>query len=372
MKAKGFTLIELLAVIVILAIIALIATPIILNIISNSKEESNKRSIDMYAKAVENAVAQYQLNEGKSISGEFETTDGKTLSPKTTGDSLTVDYDGSKVVCGTINVSIEGKIYLANCSVNGTSVDGYVYGNLEETGPICTAVTTATEDSYTAGDKYECKVDPNKDPYTFYVLTSAPPGSTSVNLIMDSNINKSGEAVKEGVSDLGETPWLSQTDSSKSTEEWDMNLGLASDGPITAMNYLQTATSSWTNLEENKVTVSKYTDEYGAQNGMKTYNVYARMPYYSEVSASNGTNEYLYENLDGSSWNGSGIQPTNNVSDVKGYWTLSYQTSGDQSHAWVVWYEGDWNGGLYEHYVDDTYYKIGVRPVITISTSDLG
>ena len=40
MKKKGFTLIELLAVIVILAIIALIATPIILNIISDSKEES--------------------------------------------------------------------------------------------------------------------------------------------------------------------------------------------------------------------------------------------------------------------------------------------------------------------------------------------
>ena len=34
---KGFTLIELLAVIVILAIIALIATPIIINIIEDSK-----------------------------------------------------------------------------------------------------------------------------------------------------------------------------------------------------------------------------------------------------------------------------------------------------------------------------------------------
>ena len=35
MKKRGFTLIELLAVIVILSIIALIATPIILNVISD-------------------------------------------------------------------------------------------------------------------------------------------------------------------------------------------------------------------------------------------------------------------------------------------------------------------------------------------------
>ena len=51
MKNKGFTLIELLAVIVILAIIALIATPVILNIIDDSKEESNKRSGELFEKA---------------------------------------------------------------------------------------------------------------------------------------------------------------------------------------------------------------------------------------------------------------------------------------------------------------------------------
>ena len=39
---KGFTLIELLAVIVILAIIALIATPLILNVIDDSKKERSK------------------------------------------------------------------------------------------------------------------------------------------------------------------------------------------------------------------------------------------------------------------------------------------------------------------------------------------
>ena len=41
-KKIGFTLIELLAVIIVLAIIALIATPIIFNVIENAKIKSLK------------------------------------------------------------------------------------------------------------------------------------------------------------------------------------------------------------------------------------------------------------------------------------------------------------------------------------------
>ena len=63
MKEKGFTLIELLAVIVILAIIALIATPIILGIINDAKENANKRSAELYIDAVEQAIVRKNLTE---------------------------------------------------------------------------------------------------------------------------------------------------------------------------------------------------------------------------------------------------------------------------------------------------------------------
>jgi type IV pilus assembly protein PilA len=59
---KGFTLIELLAVIVILAVIALIATPIILGII----EDTKKQAFEIEAKNVEQA-AEYYLLQGLKI-----------------------------------------------------------------------------------------------------------------------------------------------------------------------------------------------------------------------------------------------------------------------------------------------------------------
>ena len=105
----------------------------------------------------------------------------------------------------TIELYEDGGVYVAGCTVNDIAVD-YTYGTQQAakgTMGICNPISVQTEGTYTAGDKYECDVDPNKEgyDYTFYVLTSATSGS--VNLIMDSNINISGEAVKEGKSDLG-------------------------------------------------------------------------------------------------------------------------------------------------------------------------
>ena len=45
-RKKGFTLIELLAVIIIIGVIALIVSPIILNLINSSEKAAFERSID--------------------------------------------------------------------------------------------------------------------------------------------------------------------------------------------------------------------------------------------------------------------------------------------------------------------------------------
>ena len=64
---KGFTLIELLAVIVILAIIALIATPVVLNIIEDTKGSATLRSTEFYIDAVEQAI----IKENMEKTGTF-------------------------------------------------------------------------------------------------------------------------------------------------------------------------------------------------------------------------------------------------------------------------------------------------------------
>ena len=96
MRKNGFTLIELLAVIVILAIIALIATPIILGIINDAREESNERSVELYASAVRNGIAAHQLR--------------GTSAPKSFSD-LTIQYDGD-VKCSVQELYEDGSFYL--------------------------------------------------------------------------------------------------------------------------------------------------------------------------------------------------------------------------------------------------------------------
>ena len=141
MKNKGFTLIELLAVIVILAIIALIATPIILNIIDNAKEESDKRSIDMYAKAVENAIVEYQLKYNKAPKNFEELVD-----------KVNIKYEGPKVECEHIEISNRGKITLASCKKDGQTIN-YVYGEVEESDTLYTGeIYIGLEESLSIGD----------------------------------------------------------------------------------------------------------------------------------------------------------------------------------------------------------------------------
>ena len=78
MKKKGFTLIELLAVIVILAIIALIATPVVMNLIGKARQKSAEDSTYGIVKSTENYFAEEMLNNSESIQGKtfLLTSDG--------------------------------------------------------------------------------------------------------------------------------------------------------------------------------------------------------------------------------------------------------------------------------------------------------
>ena len=105
---KGFTLVELLAVIVILAIIALIATPIILNVIDDAKTKAAKNSAYGYIDALEKANAQDMLSSESInvLSGAYTISNGTlTYGEKT----VTVNFKGTKPTSGTLTYA-EGKL----------------------------------------------------------------------------------------------------------------------------------------------------------------------------------------------------------------------------------------------------------------------
>ena len=93
---KGFTLIELLAVIVILAIIALIATPMILGVIDTAKQGSAKSSAQYYVEAVEKTIMTTQLDGNGSVADGTYTVgeDGVTLTSGS--NSFKVNVKGDK------------------------------------------------------------------------------------------------------------------------------------------------------------------------------------------------------------------------------------------------------------------------------------
>ena len=93
MKKNGFTLIELLAVIIILAIIALIATPIVLNVVEQARLKAAESSANGYISGVEAARYEYMFTNNmaeptfadikdkvaETLKGETVTCDDGTL-----------------------------------------------------------------------------------------------------------------------------------------------------------------------------------------------------------------------------------------------------------------------------------------------------
>ena len=121
-KKKAFTIIELVAVLVIMAIIALIVTPLVMNIIRKARISADKRSIDAYGRSIELAITGYLLD-----NGSFTTNISQ----------LTIEYSGDEVVCTTTQLNDDSSIYLTGCTVDGRVVD-YEYRTLRRTPPAPT------------------------------------------------------------------------------------------------------------------------------------------------------------------------------------------------------------------------------------------
>ena len=173
---RAFTLIELIAVLVIMAILALIVTPLVMNIIRKAKLAADKRSIDAYGRSIELAIAGYLLD-----TGTFPTS----------VDQLTIEYSGNKVECSTTQLNSDSSVYLTGCTVGGRTVD-YTYGT-DKTPPA------PTYTAYTVGDHV------SYNGVTYYVIEDSDTTKDTVKLLKENpltktemdNLNLSGITITE-------------------------------------------------------------------------------------------------------------------------------------------------------------------------------
>ena len=102
-RHNAFTLIELLAVIIILAIVALIATPIILDVVEDARISAGKSEAQMILGGINNYCAtedvKYQLdnNYTKICTSDMDINDVPTMVNLGNADIKGISYDGTKL-----------------------------------------------------------------------------------------------------------------------------------------------------------------------------------------------------------------------------------------------------------------------------------
>lgn len=402
---KGFTLIELLAVIVILAVIALIATPIILNIIEDTKEQSVKSSANLYVDGLVKQIA------SRNMINEFNPSSCTITNGNVTCDGQALEYNvnGDKPTSGSITLN--------NGIVTGytLAISGYTVTK-NQNGVSATKGSTPANPVYTLGALVQYNPVNNsacttgETCYKWRVITPNDNASNAnITLQMDHNI-------------VNVVEWISSYDLN-GTDRYSTYSGATSKGPVTVLKALEEETTLWdnslklnytydtsaaannygilsctngtctvagetvtTNLKARIITgeeLAAITVAAGAAEGTDAFNwSLANGGYYafSNNGIIIGTHTYvdgetestvlswLVENTNDWSTSSSGATDNSYGESNYGYWTLSPRAD-FSSHVWFVGSDG-WAGEYYIDWCHD-YMGCGVRPVITIPKSVL-
>ena len=328
-KNKGFTLVELLAVIVILALIALIATPIILNVINDAKKQAAKDSAYGYMDAVEKYIVSSEL-EDKSIQDRtysVEELNSMGVSVKgSTPDNGNIEIKNSSVK--SYDIGIDGyevnngevkKVSTTKSFKNGTAV----YYN-PETENKC----SKEEAKSTTGTKSGCM--------KWYVFNDKE-GNATVNVILDHNTTANVAYNSTGNnSEMKEVKIALEND----TKDWKNTARLITANEVAKITGKTGFDASKENQDWFYLDSNNQTQTASSTNKSK----YAWLFDYTDECTSFGCNKA--------------------DSSTLGYWTSS-PCKGISDYAWRVL--------RYGHLGDNsvTLTDYGIRPVITISKSNI-
>ena len=332
-KNKGFTLVELLAVIVILALIALIATPIILNVINDAKKQAAKDSAYGYMDAVEKYIVSSEL-EDKSIQDRtysVEELNSMGVSVKgSTPDNGNIEIKNSSVK--SYDIGIDGYV-VSNGEVKKVSTTkSFKNGTAVYYNPVSGEKCKSSEAVSTTGTKSGCM--------KWYVFNDKE-GNATVNVILDHNTTANVAWNSTGSnSEMKEVKKALEND----TKDWKNTARLITANEVAKITKHPTFDASkenqdWFCLDTNKSDNTSYCAK--AQGTSE----YAWLFDYT-----NGCTSYGCNKADSSTW---------------GYWTSTRSIGGSLTAAWRV----IGSGHLFNNNV--TFADSGIRPVITISKSNI-
>ena len=331
-KNKGFTLVELLAVIVILALIALIATPIILNVINDAKKQAAKDSAYGYMDAVEKYIVSSELEDKSIKDGTYSVEELNSMGVSVKGS--TPDNGTIKIESKTVksyDIGIDGyavsngevkKVSTTKSFKNGTAV----YYN-PETGKKCDDYTEANSTKET---KNGCM--------KWYVFNDKE-GNATVNVILDHNTTANVAWNSTGNnSEMKEVKIKLEED----TKDWKNTARLITANEVAKI----TGNTDWDASRENQ---SWFCLDTNQPDGTYCAKAQGKSKYAWLFDYTNGCTSYGCNTPDSSTY---------------GYWT-SAQYKDNSTQAW----HAHSFGYLGLNYVTDAFD--GVRPVITISKSNI-
>src|SRR5574344_2938733 len=375
---KAFTLIELLAVIVILAIIALIITPVITDIIKSARESSDLRSAEAYVKAEDNFYAEATLDSNKaSLLGTNVINSLEVNNAEATG-TLIVNSDGTVAMAIVLN----NKCYVktssqyvdqitvsddtTNCTVsNENNYKTYsngeaVYFNVS-TGKTC----LASEAVSTTNTKTGCM--------KFYAFGDSSTSKT-VNMILDHNTTANNVNWAASVNTAGpdKTSGYAYYQLLQDTNSW---VGVETQSNYTYTNSSTSYTIKYGDdnakarfITANEIATITGDTSWNSSTATSSNWFYLDSNSTTQTATSKGASKYawLYDYIYLCNQSGCNIEDNNDYNSVKtyGYWT-SDSISGGTSFSWSVFS----NGSLYT--IDTSYAYYGIRPVITVLKSKL-
>ena len=317
-KKNAFTLIELVAVLVIMAIIALIATPLVMSIIRKTRVSADKRSIDAYGRSIELAIAGYLMD-----TGSFPTS----------MEQLTIEYSGDEVVCSTTRLNPDSSVYLEGCTVGGRSVNGYTYGKYEP----------PTYATYEIGDEI------TYNGVNYYVIKDSDTTEDSVTLLK-----------AEPITSVEISPYLTSTEVASKVKTSSTYVGMAyySSEDCVSGGDVSGCSTDYT-VSDVKQVVDVWKEHYASgASEARLITIDELIENFAYELHDDGSSRMYTKTVNTPSW----IYAHNYE---YWYWTMS-QDGDDDSNVWVMW--------IYDGYLNSNNVgakDFNVRPVIVLPKSAL-